>query len=219
MKKLLGLSVAILVLLAGCSKEEVSVNQPVLKGGGSGTNGGYAWGLYTEGSGSYSLTFPDSRSIKCTWKNFGDIGFGKGWKPSSVKTVQYQFTEKSGTMNFIGIYGWTRNPLLEYYIATVGTSSGGTNLGTMSSYGFTYNCRKLQRVNAPSIEGTKTFYQAKNMRQSQGGTGGTKTCVMSDHVNFWKSKGISWGSSVYDVMVECESWAGGSGSCRLKILN
>jgi endo-1,4-beta-xylanase len=214
-----------LVIIWGCQNQTTSpvasenTQQSGLKpnfGGSSGTNGGYYWGVYTQGSGTYSVSFPDSKSIKCTWSSgFNDIGVGKGWKPGSVKTVQYHYSNQSGSVNSIGIYGWTRNPLVEYYMTQRG-SHGGTSLGTMSSYGFTYNCYKQQRVNAPSIEGTKTFWQYKNSRQSGAGSGGTITCVMSDHVNFWKSKGLSWGSSVYDTMVEFEAFSG-PGSIQLTI--
>jgi endo-1,4-beta-xylanase len=182
----------------------------------SGTNGGYAWGLYYTGSGSASVSFPSSSSIKCTWTSgITDCGFGKGWKPGSVKTVKFQI-DSANNYHSVGLYGWTQNPLVEYYIDEMG-NAGGTQLGTLSSDGHTYNCYKQQRTNAPSIEGTKTFWQFKNSRQSSASVGSTCTVTMSNHVNYWKSKGLSWGSSVYDLMVEMEAFSGpGSGQLTIK---
>jgi endo-1,4-beta-xylanase len=214
-------------ILTGCKKDSAaepatetvignsSKNSAEVKA--SGTNGGYYWGTYYTGSGSSTISFPSTRSIKGTWTSgTTDYGFGKGWKPGWVRTTQFRIDSYSN-VHSVGLYGWTQSPLVEYYI-TVRGSHGGTSLGTMNSDGFTYNCYKQQRVNAPSIEGTKTFWQFKNSRQIAAGTGGTITVTMANHVNFWKSKGLTWGSSVYDLLVEQEAFSG-PGSCQLTILN
>ena len=70
--------------------------------------------------------------------------------------------QTSGTV-LVSVYGWTKNPLIEYYVQEY-TSNGkgsaqGQKLGTLESDGSTYEIWKHQQVNQPSIAGTQTFWQ------------------------------------------------------------
>lgn len=178
----------------------------------TGSDHGYFWQCYTEG-GSASISFPGAGTyagnFAVSWNNCNDVVAGKGWNPSGPRTVGYNCGALSGTYKFFGIYGWTTNPLIEYYIAEKGSASGGTNLGTFSSDGRTYTLYKMQRVNAPSIQGTKTFWQYKS---SWGGasTGKNYSVNVGNHWNKWKSTMGSMGSGNL-LILAVENWGGGSG--------
>lgn len=64
----------------------------------------------------------------------------------------------SGPSQYLSIYGWTKSPLIEYYVVesygSYNPSSGATRRGTIQSDGGTYDIYQTQRVNQPSIEGT-----------------------------------------------------------------
>lgn len=76
----------------------------------------------------------------------------------------------------VSVYGWTKNPLVEYYIQEY-TSDGkgsaqGTQVGTVDCDGSTYDIWKHQQVNQPSISGTTTFEQyISNRRTARPGSG------------------------------------------------
>ena len=59
--------------------------------------------------------------------------------------------------SYIGIYGWTKTPLIEYYIVddyfegAPAYAYGGNKKGTYTLDGDTYDLYKVQRYNAPSI--------------------------------------------------------------------
>jgi endo-1,4-beta-xylanase len=180
---------------------------------GTGSDHGYFWTLYREG-GSASITFPQAGTyagnFAISYSGVNDVVGGKGWNPgSSSRVVHYNIGALSGSYNFVGVYGWTTSPLIEYYVAEKGSASGGSNVGTVSSDGHTYTLYKQQRVNAPSIQGTKTFWQYKS---SWGGssTGSNRQVTMSNHWNAWKSKMGSMGSPNYQVFA-LEAWGGKSG--------
>jgi endo-1,4-beta-xylanase len=201
MKKVL----AVLAIAAMCG----SIAQAAYS---SGTNNGYFWSLYREG-GSASISFPSAGqyagNFQINYSNVNDVVGGKGWSAGAARKIGYNIGAQSGSYNFVGVYGWTRNPLIEYYVAEKGSAAGGTNVGTVSSNGHTYTLYKQQRVNAPSIQGTATFWQYKS---SWGGasTGSNRKVTMSNHWNAWKSKMGNMGSPNYQIFA-LEAWGGKSG--------
>jgi endo-1,4-beta-xylanase len=215
--------VAVIALSWGCQNNptapEVAEDTqpellPKLSAYSSGTDHGYFWSLYREG-GSASISFSGASkyagNFAISYSNVNDVVGGKGWSSGAARTINYNIGALSGSYNFVGVYGWTRNPLIEYYVAEKGSASGGTNCGTVSSDGHTYTIYKQQRVNAPSIDGTKTFWQYKS---SWGGssTGSNRSITMNNHFNAWKSKCGSMGSygSAYQIFA-LEAWGGKSG--------
>jgi endo-1,4-beta-xylanase len=109
----------------------------------TGTHDGYWYTFWTDG-GNFSVN----------WSICGNFVCGKGWSTGSEsRTITW--TSNNGNAQYVGLYGWMQNPLVEYYIPR----SGGTNRGTYQADGITYTLYTNTRVNMPSIEGTKTFEQ------------------------------------------------------------
>ena len=209
MLSLLSFSAFILLLSSGCSKENLDTDFQTNQLKSTGTNNGYFWQLYKEG-GSASISFGSGGNFAVSYSNVNDVVAGKGWKPGWNHAIGYNIGALSGSYNFVGIYGWTRNPLIEYYVTEKGSTSGGTRVNTVSSDGHTYTFYKQQRVNAPSIEGTKTFWQYKD-NWGGGSTSKNSVVTMNGHINNWRSKG-GQGFGSYDLQIfAIEAWGGKSG--------
>jgi endo-1,4-beta-xylanase len=224
MKKMLSFSAVTLLLfsvllLSSCSENEDKV-APEARLKSTGTDHGYFWTLYREG-GSGNITFPNAGqyagNFAISYSGVNDIVGGKGWNPgSSTRTINYNIGALSGSYNFVGVYGWTTNPLIEYYVAEKGSVASGTNLGSMSSDGHNYSVYKFQRVNKPSIIGTATFWQYLD---TWGGapTGSNGKITIANHINNWKAKaGQGFGSHNYQVFA-LEAWGGKSGSINATV--
>jgi len=207
-------------ILTGCKKENTSKSQPVgvrLSGfikdpvstESTGTSNGYFWSLYQEG-GSANITQGSAGNFAISYSNVNDVVGGKGWNPGSARTINYNIGALSGSYNFVGVYGWTTNPLIEYYVAEMGSVTGGTYVNTISSDGHSYSVYKSQRVDAPSIIGTATFWQYKD---TWGGasTAQNRSINMANHINNWRSRGgQGFGSYNYQILA-LEAWGGKSG--------
>ncbi|KAJ5119267.1 putative endo-1-4-beta-xylanase B [Penicillium atrosanguineum] len=143
----------------------------------TGTNNGYYYSYWTDGTAEATYSNGDSGEYSVTWS--GDVGnfvAGKGWNPGSQRTVTYSGSFNPDGNAYLSVYGWMTDPLVEYYIV----DDGGT-----------YDVYLNQRDNAASIQGTATFNQYWSVRQSKR-VGGTVTT--SNHFSAWESLGLELGS-------------------------
>ena len=171
----------------------------------TGTHNGYFYS-YWKDTGSASMTLGSGGNYSVNW-NLGSGNFvgGKGWSTgSSSRRIGYNAGVWSPNGNaYLTLYGWTRNPLVDYYVVDSWGSwrpPGGTSVGTVTSDGGTYNLYRTQRINAPSIDGNRTFYQYWSVRTSKRPTGSNVSITFSNHVNAWASRGWNLGSHVYQIM-------------------
>jgi len=171
-------------------------------GSGTGTNNGYFYSFYNSASG-VTYTNKAGGEYAVTWVNDGDFVAGKGWNPGSAMVVEYSGTwEPTNNGNaYLSLYGWTTDPLVEYYITDnygdYNPSTGATAKGSVTSDGGTYNLYLNVRTNEPSIEGTSTFNQYWSVRTTKR-TGGTITTA--NHFNAWKAAGLDMGTFNYMIL-------------------
>ena len=177
---------------------------------GTGTNQGFFYSLFTSG-GSSTMTFSTqfAGNYAITWSGVNDVVGGKGWNPGAARNIGYNVGAANGYNN-ISIYGWTTNPLVEYYICEFGSVANGSVKGSVSSDGHTYTTYEHQQVNQPSIQGTATFWQyLDNWGGAATGSNGKVTTL--NHINNWKAHGgQGFGSFNYQILA-CEDFSHGSG--------
>ncbi|KAI1183683.1 concanavalin A-like lectin/glucanase domain-containing protein [Nemania serpens] len=210
-------SVALAVLAAASSAVASPLDLIKRTSPGTGTNNGYFYSFWTDGKGSVTYNNGDRGSYDVTWSNVNNFVAGKGWNPGSNRVISYNGTWNGASVNsYLSVYGWTKNPLIEYYVVeafgSYNPSTGTTKLGSVVSDGGTYDIYRTQRVNQPSIEGTSTFYQFWSVRQ-QHRVGGTVT--MDNHFKAWASSGLSLGSHDYQILAT-EGYQS-SGSARMEV--
>jgi endo-1,4-beta-xylanase len=218
LRLLLGVAFAVILAAAIAALPSAAKAATTICSNQTGTNGGMYYQMYTAGTGSACITLNSGNSYSTTWSGIGDFVDGVGWNPGSSSTVNFSSSlSASGGTSLISLYGWSTNPLVEYYITEnyVGSpNTAGTYEGQVTSDGGTFNIYEHQQVNQPCITGNScTFEQYLAYRTSPVSSG---TITTQNFINAWASHGMNLGTLNYQILAT-ESYGGGSGNSSVTV--
>lgn len=167
---------------------------------------------YWKDQGSGCMTINDN-GFYVNWSNINNLLARKGVRPGSMEQLfTYAANYQPNGNSYLCIYGWTTDPLVEYYIiesfGSWDPSSQGSYRGSVSSDGGTYNLYESTRVNQPSILGDTTFQQYWSIRQNKRTSG---TITVANHFQAWQQAGMPMGD-LYEVSFTVEGYQS-SGTC------
>lgn len=186
----------------------------------TGSADGYDYELWKDNGDTTFNVEPGGGTFSCEWSNINNALFRRGQKFDCTQTYQelgnisidYGVDYQPDGNSYMCVYGWTRDPLIEYYIV----ESWGTwrppgapmELGTIVVDGATYDVYKTTRYEQPSIDGTQTFDQYWSVRRDKPTGDGTKiegTISISKHFDAWKQIGLELGN-MYEVALTIEGY-------------
>lgn len=175
----------------------------------TGTHNGFYYSFWKD-TGNVTFGLREGGRYTSQWSNINNWVGGKGWNPGGRKVVNYSgsYNVDNSQNSYLALYGWTKSPLIEYYvIESYGSynpsscTTGRQTFGTFQSDGATYSIVRCQRVQQPSIEGTQTFYQYFSVREPKKGFGNISgTITTGNHFDAWQRAGLNLGTHDYMVM-------------------
>lgn len=185
-----------------------------------GTEDGYSYELWKD-NGNTTMELHEGGNFYCTWNNINNALFRRGMSFDSQKktykelgniAIDYEVDYRPNGNSYLCVYGWLRNPLVEYYIVeSWGTwmppegDSTTHLLGKKTIDGSVYSIYKTVRENQPSIDGTATFDQYWSVRQPDDRrTSGIIN--VSSHFAAWEEMGLNMGGTVYEAALNVEGW-------------
>ncbi len=135
-KWLLGGAIAAALLTGACRGGPGIANadaDQTITSNQTGTHNGFFYS-YWKDNGNVTMTLGAGGNYSVQWSNMNNMVVGKGWKPgSATRVVNYSGSFSPNGNGYLSLYGWTTNPLIEYYIVenfgSYNPSSGAQRLG------------------------------------------------------------------------------------------
>jgi len=202
-------------------------------GDGRGGKDNLAWELWANTPNNGSITTFSTPAFEADWNNAGDflarigIEWGNSGKTyDTYGTISAQFAyKKTGTgggYSYIGIYGWSSNPCVEWYI--VDDSYNGmpvnpgntTNKGTVKIDGGDYimYTRQTTGTGGSRCSGVSSWAQYYSIRKTARQCG---TISITQHFDAWKAASMPLGNMLEaKILVEV---GGGNGSVQFPVAN
>jgi endo-1,4-beta-xylanase len=156
------------------------------------------------------MTLGEHGRYAVTWDlgGRGNMVVGKGWSGGSAsRRIGYRASAfEPGSNGYLTLYGWTTDPLVEYYVVDgwgaefTPPGDDAEALGVVESDGGTYRIYRTTRVEKPSIRGTATFDQYWSVRTSEREQGADNTITFANHVAAWRAHGLELGTMNYQVL-------------------
>lgn len=185
---------------------------------------GFNCELWYKGKNGKVTVYDDADcAFKAEWNESGDfiarVGYFWGKEEENTPSykdldgdihAEYSYTKTGSSYDYslIGVYGWSKDPLVEFYICDDSYNRmtdpwNTTKVGSAVIDGATYNIYKGTMMNMPSVlKDTDNFTQVFSIRQ-----GGTRKCghiSVSEHFRAWEKLGIKTGP-LYDCKIAIET--------------
>jgi len=189
-----------------------------------GSIGDVGYELWSD-SGNNSATFYSDGSFSCSFSNAKDylcrsgLSFDSTQTPDQIGELIADFKlVKESIQNvdysYVGVYGWTREPLVEYYVVDNWLSQyrpgdwvGEKKHGDFTIDGAQYTVYENTRF-GPSIDGDTQFKQYFSIRQEPRECGSIN---ISAHFAQWEKLGMTMGK-LHEAKVLGEAGSTGSGT-------
>lgn len=199
-----------------------------------GNAGGLSWSLWSNTlSSSACITTFSTPAFSARWNNNGDflarvgLEFGNAGKTydqyGTIKAdFAYKKTGSAGGYSYIGVYGWSTNPCVEWYIVDDrwGTmpfnAYNATQKGKVSIDGADYVLfqNKTNGTGGSRCSGVSQWDQYWSIRQSARQCG---TITISEHFKAWDAAGLKLGG-LLEAKILVES-GGGTGDIQFPVAN
>ena len=209
-----------------CSVTTMPSGGSVHSGNGQGGSGNLAWQLWANSPNNSSITTFSTPAFSANWNNAGDylarIGYEWGQTPGPYSqygtiTARFNYTKtgSGGGYSYIGIYGWSTDPCIEWYIVDDSFNDMPVNPGNTQDKGevdidggtYIMYVRNTTGTGGSRCSGVSNWNQYYSVRKTARSCG---TISITEHFDAWASLDMPLGN-LLEAKVLIET-GGGSGS-------
>jgi endo-1,4-beta-xylanase len=205
-------------------------------GNGTGGQGNLAWEIWSN-TGQGELTTYSAPAFIATWNNaggyLGRLGFewnrfGDDPVPHTQRgTIAAQIVAKksgsAGGYSYIGMYGWTTNPCVEWYVVDDSFNTMPINPGTTTNKGerqidggtYIMYTRPTSGSGGTRCSGVTNWIQYYSVRKTARSCG---VISLTEHFNAWQAAGMDMTGDLLEAKVLVEV-GGGVGNVQLPVAN
>ena len=230
LKKLFSITASV-VLLASSVPFSASADDQQLRG----CIGPYNYEMWNQDSVGNVAMEPNAGSFTCSWEDVDNCIFSMGknyanrrqnYKCLSTfeRSLGYEVEYAPKGNSFIGVHGWTRDPLIEYFIVEgYGDWVLPLDCKDQGSYCIndkTYDLYKQMVYDQPSIDGTATFARYWSVC-TESCSKNYQTNYIKDyadlyrHFEAWEKLGLDMSGTLYEACLYIENYRS-SGSANVK---
>ena len=193
-----------------------------------GAIGQYDYEMWNKGSIGEADMKADTNSFTCSWEDVEECIFGMGKNfdsqkqsyrqlPFNWRCLEYDVDYFPKGDSFMAVHGWTRNPLVEYFIVEAWGAvkpspmyPSATDCGSYILNGNTYDLYRNMVYNQPSLNGTTSFPRYWSIRtenpvrnyQNNHINGYVSFC---QHFQTWEQLGLDMSGTLYEVCLYFEN--------------
>lgn len=228
-KKVIGIAVSSAIIVSSVPFVSSAADKQI-----RGNIDGYEYEMWNQNNtGDVSYEY-EAGSFSCSWENIENLivlmgksydDQRKNYKAFGDVSFSYDIEFTPHGNAFYGAYGWTRNPLVEYYIVDGWgswrpcASSNSELLGTTIVNGNEYEVFKTQRYNQPCLDGPNSFPQYWSVRTKSDSknnmTNHVNGCIdVAKHFDSWAEIGLDTTGTLYEAVFTVEAYRS-SGSVKL----
>jgi endo-1,4-beta-xylanase len=194
-----------------------------------------SWEIWSNGGSPGSLTTFSTPAFSATWNNsqnyLGRLGYewgNSGGAYTTHGTIIAQYASKktgssNGSWSYVGMYGWTTNPCIEWYIVDDSYSTMPINPGNCPNMSnsplsidggkYTMCKRNTSGTGGDRCGGAGNWNQYYSIRQNNRTCG---TISVSEHFKAWEAAGNSMAGKLLEVKILVEV-GGGQGTVDFPI--
>lgn len=187
------------------------------------TTDGYDYEFWNmDSAGETEMKTDENGAFSCVWNDIENVLFRTGrnlgsvqsWKDYADIKYEYDVDYAPKGNSYMCVYGWTKNPLVEYYIVDAwgDWTPPGTEkpVAEINVDGNDYEVYSLTKGNQMSILGPTPFKQYWSVRKENSASVDEKRNLkgeisVSDHFAAWEKAGLKLGD-LYDVTFNIEGY-------------
>lgn len=191
----------VLTLMLCCGGSHAETINSIVR---NGNHEGFFYSFYKD-NGKASMNLEAGGRYTSTWNRDTNNWFGGlGWQSADSKIIHYSGTFEPDGIAYLSLYGWSKNPKIEFYIIESWTTYDPSNcsFGNISARyqtdGANYELHHCEHFSLSPEKKPDTYYSMRVPKKQIGAISGT--IDVAKHFEEWRRAGLELPANDYAIL-------------------